>query len=149
MRILQKITILFLTTCLWISCSDDDAKTSSATSCSTVCSYTLASGENAGTIPANIEGTYNLVYDFAEPNSPFTNGTKGEFTFANNELTVAIEGEECITIKNPVDIGFGNFHFTDTCRDDLVYNVSLNTDGSFNEINIQPIGTGFYGQFKQ
>ena len=117
--------------------------------CPTVCSYTVASGETAATVPTTLDGTYTLTYGFAQPGSPFSDGTTGTFTLSNNELTVEIDGFECITLRNPVLRGTNNYRFKDDCRDNIAYNVSPNNNGSFNEINIEPLGQGFFGQFHQ
>lgn len=119
------------------------------TSCENTCDYTLASGETGGTVPSSIDGTYTLTYGFAQSGSPFADGTMATFTISNNELTVEVDGFDCITLRNPVLIGSNNFKFKDDCRDNIGYNVSPNNDGSFNEINIEPLGQGWYGQFFQ
>jgi hypothetical protein len=128
------------------SCTSNEENSAS---CDTVCEYTLASGETAATVPSELDGTYTLTYGFEQPGSPFTDGTMGTFTLMNNELTVEIDGFECITLRNPVFIGSGNYKFKDDCRDNIGYNVSANTNGSFNEINIEPLDQGFFGQFHQ
>ena len=99
------------------------------------------------TVPSSLDGTYNLTYGFAQPGSPFTDGTTATFTISNNELTVEVDGFECITLKNPVLIGTNNYKFKDDCRDNIGYNVSPNNDGSFNEINIEPLGQGCTDNF--
>jgi len=140
-------TFLFLALAtLLFSCSENN---SSTPGCATTCEYILASGETAGTVPASLDGTYTLTYGFAQSGSPFADGTIGTFIISNNELTVEIEGFDCITLSNPVLIGTNNYKFKDDCRDNIAYNVSPNNSGSFNEINIEPLGTGFFGQFSQ
>lgn len=147
MKTLYKIKVITLV--LFIAaCTSNNDEPSSAT-CATTCEYTLASGENAGTMPSSLDGTYELTYHSAQPGSPFTNGTKAKFTIANNVLTVEVEGKDCITLKNPVLIGTNNYKFKDSCRDNIGYNVSPNNGGSFNEINIEPLGQGWHGQFSK
>ena len=146
MKTIKKLSILFLSTLLWVSCSNNDS--SNGGNCSTECAYTLTSGENAATVPSSLDGTYNLTYHSAQTGSPFTNGTMATFTVANNELTVEINGE-CITIKNPVLRGTNNYLFKDECKDNITYNLSPNSNGSFNEINVEPLGQGWYGQFSE
>lgn len=141
-----KILCILSVVSFFIACSANEEDTSS---CATVCDYTLASGETAGTVPSSLDGTYTLTYGFAQAGSPFTDGTVGTFTISNNELTVEINGFECITLTNPVLIGTNNYKFKDDCRDNIAYNVSPNNNGDFNEINIEPLGQGFFGQFAQ
>lgn len=146
MKRIQLLFIVCIITCL-TSCSTNND--TNLASCDTVCEYTLASGETAGVVPTSLDGTYTLTYGFAQPGSPFTDGVMGTFTVSNNELTVEIDGFECITLRNPVLIGTNNYKFKDDCRDNIGYNLSPNNDGSFNEINIEPLGNGFFGQFFQ
>ena len=141
----SKLMLLFVTLSFLTSCQNEEDMSSS--SCDTTCDYTLTSGQTAATVPSSLEGTYRLTYGFAQPGSPFTDGTKATFTISNNELTVEIEGQECITLKNPVLIGTNNYKFMDDCRDNIGYNLSPNNNGSFNEINVEPIGQGWFGQF--
>mgnify|MGYP007068615950 CR=1 FL=1 len=64
---------------------------------------------------------------------------------------MSLEGEECFTLKNPAfryGVNNGNFFFKDGCVKQICYNVSMNTDGTFSEVNVQPYeGVGWYGQF--
>ncbi len=92
MKNLKIITLLFISTLIWFSCTSNDNPLSGG-NCATECSYTIASGEIAGTVPSSLDGTYNLTYHSAQTGSPFTNGTTATFTVANNELTVEINGE--------------------------------------------------------
>lgn len=146
MKILRNFSYLF-TFCLFVLSCESNSQSSSG--CDTECSYTLASGETAGTVPTSIEGTYSLTFSYAQPGSPFTDGTMGTFTLSNNELTVEIDGMDCITLKNPVLLGTNNYKFKDDCRDNIGYNVSPNNNGTFNEINIEPLGQGWLGQFHE
>ncbi|MDT7830952.1 hypothetical protein RQM59_01090 [Flavobacteriaceae bacterium S356] len=146
MKIVRKISSLVAILLLAAACTTNNQNTSD---CETECSYTLASGETAGTVPTSIEGTYNLTYSFAQTGSPYTDGTTATFTLINNELTVEIEGHDCITLKNPVLIGTNNYKFKDDCRDNIAFNVSPNNNGTFNEINVEPLGQGWLGQFHE
>ncbi|OSY86908.1 hypothetical protein WH52_14080 [Tenacibaculum holothuriorum] len=148
MKSIKLIIFVAFTSLLW-NCSDDETPQQNAANCSTECSYTLASGENAGTVPSSLDGTYELTYHSAQNGSPFSNGTKATFTISNNVLTVKVEGKDCITLKNPVLLGTNNFKFKDNCRDNIGYNVSPNNNGTFNEINIEPLGQGWHGQFSK
>lgn len=148
MKNLKYLSYLILFAFLISACttnSTDDV----GNNCANTCDYTLASGETAATVPSSLDGTYNLTYGFAQSGSPFADGTTATFIISNNELTVEVDGFECITLKNPVLIGTNNYKFKDDCRDNIGYNVSPNNDGSFNEINIEPLGQGWYGQFFQ
>lgn len=148
MKTLYKTTVLLIAL-LVTACTSNNDEPSGGT-CATTCTHTLASGETAGTVPSSLDGTYELTYHSAQPGSPFTNGTKAKFTISNNVLTVEVEGKDCITIKNPVLIGSNNYKFKDSCRDNIGYNVSPNNGGaSLNEINIEPLGQGWHGQFSK
>ena len=146
MNAFRKISYIVTVSFLVTACTTNNQNTSG---CTTDCTYTLGSGETAGTVPTSLEGTYNLTYDFAQPGSPYTDGTTATFTLINNELTVEIEGHDCITLKNPVLIGTNNYKFKDDCRDDIAFNVSPNNNGTFNEINVEPLGQGWLGQFHE
>lgn len=148
MKNLKKITFLFLFVSILFSCSSSDEETQEDNVCDTMCAYTIATGETKAMIPSSIFGTYDLGYTNESTDSPFTNGQSGRFVISDNTLTISISGESCITIINPKVRGKENFLFIDSCRDNLTYNVSMNTDGTFAEVNIEPIGQGFYGQFK-
>jgi hypothetical protein len=150
MKITKKITAVVVFISLVFSCSsaDENLEEGGDNVCNTKCVYTITSAETKATIPKSIFGTYDLKYTYEESNSPFKNNQTGRFVISNNTLTVSISGESCITITNPVARGKDNYLFKDTCRDNITYNVSANTDGTFAEVNIEPIGQGFFGQFK-
>lgn len=149
MKILKNLfTVLFAILTI-ASCTQSNNDESNAGNCATECTYTLTSGENAATVPTSLDGTYELTYHSAQSGSPFTDGTKAKFTISNNTLTVEVEGKECITLKNPVLIGSNNYKFKDSCRDNIAFNVSPNNNGDFNEINVEPLGTGWFGQFSK
>lgn len=148
MKYLQKIIFYFFSIVITVSCSKNN-NNSDSDNC-TECSYTIASGETAGTVPTALEGTYNLTYHHAQTGSPFTDGTTAKFTINNNILTVEIEGQECITIKNPIKTSPSENTFKDTCRDNYMYSVSVHAQtGGLNEINLSSISGTWYGQFKQ
>lgn len=148
MKSLKKIIALFVFIAILISCSNSN--NSSNDNCATVCEYTIASGETAGTAAASIEGSYELTMSFADAASPYPNGTKAKFTLIDNVLTVEVEGEACITIKNPklTTANSTEIQFRDTCRDKISYDVSMTQSGDLNEINISSTETGkWLGQF--
>lgn len=128
----------------FISCDDDDNETPTG-NCSTVCEYTLETGQDPGSVPAGLHGVLNLTLDFATPQSPFPQGTLATFTVSETEMTVEIEGEECITLRNPFRIpGTTEDNFVDDCRDNYVYGISADQNGNLNEINLGAIsGQGF------
>ncbi len=134
---------------------DKEPENPDSTSCNgVVCEPSLLADETSAILPVEIQGVYQTTYTYAEPNSPFTNGQKAKFTLtSNNELIVEIEGEECLTLKDPAfraGLSESNYFFKDDCDRNICYNVSENTDGVFNEVNIQPYeGMGWYGQFAQ
>lgn len=143
----KKITLIFFAATVLLACSSNSK--SNPGNCATVCEYTLASGETAGTAATSIEGEHNLTMSFADAASPFSDGTKATFTLINNILTVEVDGQECITIKNPIltTSGSTEIQFKDTCRDNLVYAVSMTQNGDLNEINLGDLNGKFLGQF--
>jgi hypothetical protein len=148
MKTLKKITLLTLFTLIVVSCTKNEDPTEG--DCATVCSYTLASGDTAGTAASSIEGTYNLTMHFPDAASPYPDGTKATFTLKNNILTVKVDGKDCITIKNPrlTTAGSTEIQFRDTCRDKISYAVSMTPSGTLNEINISSTDTNkWLGQF--
>lgn len=146
MKNLKKITLLFLFTLIVISCTKSS---SSAGTCDTVCEYTVAAGETAGTMVSGSDGSYELTFDYATAGSPFTNGTTAKFTLNNNVLTVEVAGKDCITIKNPIKTSQSEYTFKDTCRDNLSYSVSATSTGDLNEINVSSTSGTWFGQFKK
>ncbi|MFY0602895.1 MAG: hypothetical protein JXQ93_03025 [Flavobacteriaceae bacterium] len=145
MKLLNKFSLLIFAGLIMHACTTNNQTTSG---CATECSYTLASGETAGTAPTSLEGTHSLAFDYAQSGSPFTNGTTATFTLANNELTVEVSGMDCIVLKNPVQTSPSEYTFKDDCRDNLAYAVSSNQSGGLNEINVQSLSNNWFGQFK-
>ena len=127
------------------SCSkdDDDPKLGD---CSTVCEGTIASGETAGTVAASVVGKYTLTMQYAAANSPFPDGTVGEFEVYSDNTLYAKIGEKCLTINNPIQSGTSEVVFKDNCVFNLKFGVSEKNGGGLNEINIGN-STGFLGQF--
>ncbi|SFT72323.1 hypothetical protein SAMN04489724_1829 [Algoriphagus locisalis] len=138
--------ILFLAvSMIATSCSkeDDDPKVGD---CGTVCAGTIASGESAGTVASSVVGKYTLTMQYAKANSPFPDGTVGEFeVYADNTLYVKI-GDKCVTISNPAQSGSSEATFRDKCVFNLRFGVSEKNGGGLNEINIGS-DTEFLGQF--
>jgi len=150
MKTLKILLVIF--SVMLMSCDDDDNDTPVSGDCSTVCEYTLEAGQDPGSVPAGLHGVLELSLDFATPQSPFPQGTPATFTVSETEMTVEIEGEECITLRNPFRIpGTTEDNFVDNCRDNYVYGISADMNGDLNEINLGSIsGSGFQflGQFK-
>ncbi len=145
MKNLKYVLIAFMTlTILACNSNDEDENLSD---CET-CTYTPKSNETAGIAPSSLEGTYNVVLDFATAQSPFPEGTAATFTLTNNVLTVEISGEACITLENPIQTGTSEWTFIDDCRDNYIYGISQNQNGEFNEINLGTTNFQFLGQFK-
>ena len=148
MKSLQKIATLLFTLTIIVSCSKSNDSTS-AGGCATECSYTIAAGETAGTVPSALDGTYNLTYHHAQTGSPFTDGTKAKLTINSNVITIEIDGKECITLKNPIKTSPTESTFIDNCRDNLKYAVSESTNGGLNEMNVSSTAGKWLGQFKE
>lgn len=146
MKTLKQLAILLVSITVLSSCSDDNERSNS--NCSNSCEYTIASNETAGTVPSSIHGTFELTMTFAQTGSPIADGTTGTFTVTADELTVEIEGMECITIKNPIQTSSAENTFIDTCRDNYKYSVSTTPSGDLNEINLSKADGTFLGQFK-
>lgn len=148
---MKKNSILLLALVLLsFSCGNDDAP--SADDCAgQVCMAVVGANETAVTVPSEIHGTFNMALTFAESDSPVPLGTKVTFTISANKLVVAYEGEDCFSIENPVarfGATSGNYTFKAACIEDIAFNISQNTDGSLNEVNLElASGPGFYGQF--
>jgi hypothetical protein len=129
-----------------VSCSNNSDSTAT---CATSCSYTLTASETAGTVPAALEGTFTLVYTQIIAGAPFSNNIMGTFTLTNNQLTVEIDGMDCITLNNPIQTSVAEVTFVDDCRDNLKYAVSVTTAGTLNEVNVLSTSNQFFGQFTE
>ncbi|MAD96448.1 MAG: hypothetical protein CMB99_03885 [Flavobacteriaceae bacterium] len=130
-----------------MACTSND--TSGPTGCDE-CVYTLAGNETSGTVPSSLNGTYNLTFSSSQPGSPYADGTTAKFTIDNNELTVEIDGQDCITLKNPVQFSNTEVAFNDSCTANVAYFISASQNGTLNEINVMSDSSTpftFYGQF--
>lgn len=149
----KRVALLFSCSALILfSCSNEDEP--SAEDCNgEVCSASVGQDETAVTVPSNLHGTFNMVLSYAEPNSPISEGTEATFTISATTLVVSIEGEDCFSVENPVarfGATSGNYTFKAACIDDIAFNISENTSGELNEVNLElASGPGFYGQFTQ
>jgi hypothetical protein len=103
----------------------------------------LGPDETAATaIPTGVLGSYNLVFQYAQNNSPVSNGTQKAFVIGAS--TLQFDGK---TLTNPIFFK-GNQNEWIFKDGSLWYAVSRKQDGSFNEINLAgPNGTPFYGQY--
>ncbi|MFD2568508.1 hypothetical protein [Pseudotenacibaculum haliotis] len=141
-----KVLILSSLFLVFLSCSSNNTVVGS---CATTCTYTLTAGETAGTVPASLVGTHTVTYTEIVAGAPFANGVSATFTIANNELTVEIDGMECITLQNPIQTSASEVTFVDDCRDNLKYAVSATQSGALNEINVSSTSNQFLGQFTE
>lgn len=142
--------LFFALVIVCLSCGNDDAPT--ADDCAgQVCVAVVGANETATTVPSAIHGSFNMELTFAESDSPVALGTKVTFTISANKLVVAYEGEDCFSIENPVarfGATSGNYTFKAACIGDIAFNISQNSDGTLNEVNLElASGPGFYGQF--
>lgn len=142
--------LFFALAVICLGCGNDDTPT--ADDCAgQVCMAVVGTGETATTVPSEIHGTFNMELTFAESDSPVPLGTLATFTISANKLVVTYEGEDCFSIENPVarfGATSGNYTFKAACIEDIAFNISQNTDGSLNEVNLElASGPGFYGQF--
>lgn len=146
MKTLKHISLCLCITFFAMSCSKNSS--SSSSSCANVCDYTLASGETASSVPANLHGTYNVTYTFADSDSPIPKDTKATIEISATEMIITVAGQECVAIKNPFRASGGvQDIFRDSCVANLSYHISTKQDGSFNEINVFDLGNEWYGQF--
>jgi len=146
MKTIKKLTILFLFVSIVFACSNEDED--DASGCDS-CTYSVASGETVATVPNEIIGEFDLVLTFSQGGYAFADGTKGKFTISEKEMKIEIEGQECITLKNPTaSANQLEFTFRDTCRDNLKYSASISSNGGLNEVNVFTLSGTFYGQFK-
>lgn len=145
---MKTIKVLLLSSLFVVLVSCNNNNNSTAT-CSTTCSYTLTANETAGTVPPTLEGTFSLVYTEIVAGAPFSNNVMGTFTLANNQLTVEIDGMDCITLNNPIQSSAIEVTFVDNCRDNLKYAISVTQSGALNEVNVSSISNQFFGQFTE
>ncbi|WP_323756772.1 hypothetical protein [Roseivirga sp.] len=148
----KQFAILALAALIFMACGEDDEPT--AEDCTgEVCTATVGANETAATVPTNLHGTFVTELTYAESNSPVDLGTEATFTISATKLVVSIDGRDCFSIENPVHrfgatSTSGNYTFKAACIEDIAFNISANTDGTLNEINLEKAsGTGFYGQF--
>lgn len=145
MKTVKRLFVVCLVLAL-SACSNNDENNPN---CATLCSYTLSSGETAGTVPASIQGSFTLVYTEIVVGAPFANNVMGNFTLSNNTLTVEIDGLDCITLQNPIQTSASEVTFVDDCRDNLKFAVSVTQSGSLNEVNVSSTSNQFFGQFTE
>ncbi len=149
----KMIVILFAAFVLVACTADSGDKTGTGTpgpACTT-CEPDRTAGEAAATPSAGMVATHELTMQFAKPESPYPDGTKGTFVIgADNTLKVTINGV-CTLIKNPVVRAASSveFIFKDNCSKNVEYQASATPSGTLNEINIGPVGGGYFGQFHQ
>lgn len=146
MKILKKIILVSLTFLAFYSCSSSDENSSDCLECN----YSLVSGESAATVSNQLIGTFNLTLDFVASNTySVSEGTKATFTVYEKEMTIEIEGEDCITLINPIaSQSATEFVFKDNCRDDYMYAISENSSGGLNEVNVISLNGTFLAQYK-
>lgn len=152
-QLMKNLLYLLFAILLLASCDQEDDLPKSEGCNGATCAPAVSAGETAASVPASAVGIYRCVVTFAEPTSPFPIGTKATFEITSDQkLIVKIEGDECLTISNPIwrfgaNASSGNYTWKDNCRDNVAFNVSF-AGTSFNEVNMEPVsGTGFFGQF--
>lgn len=94
-------------------------------------------------IPATMQGTHNLTFTYAQTSSPIAEGTQK--TFVIGAKTLAFDSK---TLSGPVHRNQNPYEwiFKDG---DLEYAVSIRTDNTLNEINVNKTGgTPWYGQYR-
>ncbi|WP_435414498.1 hypothetical protein [Polaribacter aestuariivivens] len=145
MKPTKKLTAFLLFISVLISCTSNEKDNNN---CET-CTYAVAAGETAGSVPTTLQGEFNLTLDISLNGYSKTAGTKAKFIIDAKQLTVEIDGDECLILKNPTVSANGvEFTFKDTCRDNIMYAISEKSSGGLNEINVVTLNGQFYGQFK-
>lgn len=139
---MKKLMIAVLAILVMVSCKKDESPTGS---CET-CTHTLTGDQKAGTVAASTQGKHTLTMQYAKSDSPFPDGTTGEFEItADNKLIVKID-DSCITLANPYTTSPSEVSYVDNCKHNLEFAVSEANGGGLNEINIGADGK-FLGQF--
>ena len=129
------------------SCKKEDSK-SNTTCGGAKCTYTLQTGETAGTTPASIVGKHTLTYDEITAGGPFKAGDHAVFELTSDNKLVVTFNNDCITLENPVQTSPAEVSFNDNCKHQVRFAASKTQSGSLNEINISSLTGTFYGQFK-
>ncbi|MFY9241619.1 MAG: hypothetical protein WAO74_01180 [Polaribacter sp.] len=144
MKNFKKITLFFLFITIVFSCSSSN----DSSGCET-CAYTPTGGETDGSVPVALHGVHNLTLQYSQNGYKYADGKTAKFTITAKELTVEIDGEQCLLLKNPYTFNgnLNEFTFKDTCRDNQIYSVSIANNGGLNEINVGTLSQTFYGQF--
>lgn len=145
----KNFLILAALSLLSFGCGDDGDAPSAEDCNGEVCTATVGTNEAATTVPASLHGTYDMTITYAESNSPYPVGTQATFTVSENRLSVAIDGENCFSIINPVTRNsLAAPTFKADCVADIAFQVASNSSGAMHEINlILASGSGFYAQF--
>lgn len=116
------------------------------------CVHTISGSETAGVVAASTQGKHTLTMKYAKTNSPFPDGTIGEFEItSDNKLIVSIKGD-CVTLVNPFGScdGCTEAIYVDNCKFNLFFAVSESSNGGLNEINIADLNSReFLGQFHE
>lgn len=133
---------------LFTACNSDDDSGNS--SCGTTCAVPVASGEFPATVPAGIVGSYTLTYTEINPGGPFLDGDTAEFEITSDNKLLVVFGSQCVNISNPILFAEGTTeaNFRDNCVFDVLFGVSDDVNGNFNEINVGTLQFQFLGQFK-
>ena len=151
MKILKYLSCVIVSASLFIACDNGDTEVPDADDCGgQVCEATPGTDESSTTVPTSLHGTYNMTITYAESNSPYPEGTQATFTITADRLTVAIDGEDCFSIVNPVTRGgLAAPLFKGDCVADIAFQVAANQSGALEEINlVLASGSGYYGQFR-
>ena len=149
MENLRSISYALSFSILFICCSTNEEDTSTGTNnCATICEYNLDTSETAANLPNSLDGTYSLAFskDSQSTNTFYADGVMGEFTIKNNQLTITVNGE-CVTLINPIQTSAAESSFVNSCGTNFVYSVSMQSNGTLNEINVLSRSGRFLGQF--
>lgn len=141
---MKKIALLlcFVSALILSGCSNDDDKGGDSNiTCDTVCTQ-----QGDASIHSGLVGTYSLTYDEIVAGGPFSAGDKVDFTLTSGGTLQVTFGNQCVAIENGVDENY-EVSFTDNCVFDIVFKVSDNVNGNFNEVNILTLQGQFLGQF--
>lgn len=121
------------------------------TKCSNTCEEAIPSYYTSTVTPEGTRGDYKLTYTAVQAGGAFSDGDKINVTVKEDQLVVKF-GSKCISVGNPYNPygpGITEASFKDNCEFDVIFAVSENSDGDFNEINISDLNGMFLGQFKE
>lgn len=150
---MKSILLLAAMCCAWVlsGCDKDEKGPEKQSSCGEVCAVNPAiSSDYHANIHAGLVGSYNLTYNEIVEGGPFSDGDLVVFTITSDgQLVVTFDGK-CVTVDKAL-VTYqtdAEVRYLDECVFDVVFAVSDNINGEFNEVNILSLQSQFLGQFE-